>query len=89
MSDLFKSLMERYSEWKGRVIAYGGGSGLVAFSHDAAAEASKAVDTSPDISMANYLTMIGLFFIGARLVFDICVFIYKVRTGTLKDKEQQ
>lgn len=75
MSQKFLDLLH---EWKGRIISYGGGSGVTAFSGTVAAKAQQAAEhtvSSPDITTANVISIIGLIFIGCRFVFDVVVWL--------------
>lgn len=65
-------------EWKGRIIAYGGGSSVSAFSAEVAASAQQATEhaaSSPDVTTANIISIIGLMFIGFRLIFDVVAWL--------------
>ncbi|CAH8235341.1 hypothetical protein [Vibrio aestuarianus] len=75
---MFPKFFDVLHEWKGRIIAYGGGSSVSAFSGAVAANAQQAVDhtaSSPDITTANVISIIGLIFIGCRLIFDVVVWL--------------
>ncbi|WED23062.1 hypothetical protein L3Q72_06625 [Vibrio sp. JC009] len=73
------SALQRWQEWKGRLIAYLGGGGLSAFSANVTAQAKQAAEVTttvaPDMFTANLFTALGLIFVGGRLIFDIVVYI--------------
>ncbi len=74
--------LARFEEWKGRIIAYFGGGGISAYSGNVAAKAQSAAEmtaTHQEIFTAQFISGIGLFLVGCRLVFDIVVFIDKCR----------
>ena len=76
--------IEKFHEWKGRIIAYGGGSGVSTFSGSVAAKAQQATEaalTSPDITIANMASIGGLLVIAGRLAFDIWVYFDKRKRG--------
>ncbi|EIU6870662.1 hypothetical protein L5169_004799 [Vibrio parahaemolyticus] len=82
MPNLIADLFERFHEWKGRLIAYGGGTGVSVFSNEVAAKAQQAAETaaaSPEITTANLISLGGLLVIAGRLVFDIYVHFDKKR----------
>lgn len=82
MPKLIADLLERFHEWKGRLIAYGGGTGVSAFSNEVAAKAQQAAETaaaSPEITTANLISLGGLLVIAGRLVFDVYVHFDKKR----------
>lgn len=82
MPNLITMLFERLHEWKGRLIAYGGGTGVSVFSNEVAAKAQQAAETaasSPEITTANLISLGGLLVIAGRLIFDIYVHFDKKR----------
>ena len=82
MPNLITMLFERLHEWKGRLIAYGGGTSVSAFSNEVAAKAQQAAETaasSPEITTANLISLGGLLVIAGRLIFDIYVHFDKKR----------
>ncbi|UPR55295.1 hypothetical protein ITG09_24280 (plasmid) [Vibrio cyclitrophicus] len=82
MPNLIAILFERFHEWKGRLIAYGGGTSVSVFSNEVAAKAQQAAETaasSPEITTANLISLGGLLVIAGRLAFDIYVHFDKKR----------
>ncbi|EGQ7740908.1 hypothetical protein NAL94_23825 (plasmid) [Vibrio alginolyticus] len=82
MPNLIANLFESFQEWKGRLIAYGGGTSVSVFSNEVAAKAQQAAETaasSPEITTANLISLGGLLVIAGRLVFDIYVHFDKKR----------
>ncbi|WP_136487859.1 hypothetical protein [Vibrio sp. H11] len=76
MKMLIPDLLQKYQEWKGRLIAYVGGSGVSLFSNNVAANAKQIAESTvhnPDVTLANLVSLGGLVVIFARLVFDIYV----------------
>ncbi|WP_412497274.1 hypothetical protein [Vibrio fluvialis] len=75
-------LIQKLQEWKGRLIAYVGGSGVSLFSNNVAANAkqvAEAAATNPDVTLANLISLGGLIVIAGRLAFDIYVHFDKKR----------
>lgn len=82
MSFCFSEVWLKLHDFKGRLIAYGGGSGVSFFSNEVAAKAQQAAESaasSPDITLANLISLGGLLVIAGRLVFDIYVHFDKKR----------
>ena len=62
------------SEFKGRFIAYGGGSGVFIFSNEVAAKAEQAAGLTqqvPTLTVQSMVSIGGLVVIAARLALDI------------------
>ncbi|KYO58420.1 hypothetical protein [Vibrio parahaemolyticus] len=84
MPKLLTDVIERFHDWKGRVIAYGGGTGVSVFSNEVAAKAQHAAESAaaaPDVTYANLISLGGLLVIAGRLAFDIYVHFDKKRTA--------
>ncbi|GCF89244.1 MULTISPECIES: hypothetical protein [Shewanella] len=70
------NVLIKASEWKGRLIAYGGGSGISIFSSEVAAKAQEAADMAAQIptsafTISTLVSVGGLLVVAGRLVFDI------------------
>ena len=81
---MVKTFLENLHEWKGRLIAYCGGTGVSVFSETVAAKAqqsSELATSSPDITIANLISIGGLVVVIARLIFDIWVHFDKRKQG--------
>ncbi|MGI1970787.1 hypothetical protein [Shewanella sp. S23-S33] len=65
----------RASELKGRIIAYGGGSGIFVFSADVAAKAEQAAELAQQLPASTFLPSVislgGLLVVVCRFVFDV------------------
>jgi hypothetical protein len=71
-----KCVISAASEFKGRFIAYGGGSGLFVFSNEVAAKAEQAADLAqqipdPTLTVQTMVSIGGLVVIAGRLALDI------------------
>lgn len=79
---MFTNFIQWVQEWKGRLIAYGGGSSVSVFSGTVAAKAQEASDAAlaiPEITTANLISFGGLVVIAGRLAFDIYVYVDQKR----------
>lgn len=69
------NVLIKASEWKGRLIAYGGGSGISIFSNEVAAKAQEAADMAAiptsAFAISTLVSVGGLLVVVGRLVFDI------------------
>ena len=82
MTKTIPAMIERLNEWKGQLIAYGGGGSVSLFSNQVAAKASETVEVvtaMPDITTANMISLGGLVLIAFRLIFDIYTYFDKKR----------
>ena len=82
MTKTIPAMIERLNEWKGQLIAYGGGGSVSLFSNQVAAKASETVEVvtaMPDITTANMISLGGLVLIAFRLIFDIYAYFDKKR----------
>lgn len=75
-----KCVITAASEAHGRLIAYGGGTGLWVFSNEVAAKAQLAIDTAQDVvnaapnsalTVSSFVALGGLFIVVARFAFDV------------------
>ena len=87
-----KCVLTKASEWKGRLIAYGGGSGISAFSSEVAAKAQQAADVVAQIptsalTISTLVSIGGLTVVAGRLVFDIWKYLDLRRRRKLEDEE--
>lgn len=72
-------VLDRVREWKGRAIAYGGGSGVSLYSADTMAKAQSTPPVTdilhayllPGVTVGSALTLFGAALVLVRLVFDI------------------
>ncbi len=95
MSFCLSEFWVKLHDCKGRLITYGGGSGVSFFSSEVAAKAQQAAEStaaSPDITLANLISLGGLALIAARFIFDVYVYIDKKRSkgggsGTCSNQE--
>ncbi|MCG6308977.1 hypothetical protein K6U49_10315 [Vibrio alginolyticus] len=95
MSFCFSEVWLKLHDFKGRLIAYGGGGGVSLFSNEVAAKAQQAAQTAastPDITLANLISLGGLALIAARFIFDVYVYFDKKRAkggarGTCSNQE--
>lgn len=77
-------LITKASELKGRVIAYGGGSGIFVFSADVAAKAQEAAQMAqqmPSTFLPSLISLGGLVVVFGRLAFDIFKYFDQRRQG--------
>jgi hypothetical protein len=84
-----KCVISAASEFKGRFIAYGGGSGVFVFSNEVAAKAQQAAEVAQQIPSLTVQTMVsigGLVVIAGRLALDIFKEIDKRRNGKNKSE---
>ncbi|CAK3932580.1 MULTISPECIES: hypothetical protein [Vibrio] len=79
-----QKVLNTVSEWKGRLIAYGGGTGVSAFSAKSTAKAqelsehaaAQAVDILslyifPGVTVGAAITIVGALVVVLRLIFDV------------------
>lgn len=77
-------LITKASELKGRIIAYGGGSGIFVFSADVAAKAEAAAQLAqqmPSTFLPSLISLGGLVVVFGRLAFDIFKYFDQRRQG--------
>jgi len=79
-----KCVISAASEFKGRFIAYGGGSGVFVFSNEVAAKAQQIPD--PTLTVQTMVSIGGLVVIAGRLALDIYKEIDKRRNGKNKSE---
>ncbi|MBO1894215.1 hypothetical protein HNW13_000145 [Shewanella sp. BF02_Schw] len=87
-----KCVLTKASEWKGRLIAYGGGSGISAFSNEVAAKAQQAADVAAQmpasaLTISTLVSIGGLTVVAGRLIFDIWKYLDMRRRRMLDDDE--
>lgn len=78
-----QKVLDRVSEWKGRLIAYGGGSGVSAYSAETVAKSQHVPETAhqvtdilstyilPGVTVGSFLTILGATVVVGRFVFDV------------------
>ncbi|MFD2178531.1 hypothetical protein [Veronia pacifica] len=85
------TMIDRVSDWKGRLIAYCGGAGVSVFSASAPAAESAVSTASPDIltltilpgtSVSALLSILGALVVVCRLIFDIWTYFDQRRLAT-------
>tara|TARA_R110002033_G_scaffold171199_1_gene218052 strand:+ start:22310 stop:22585 length:276 start_codon:yes stop_codon:yes gene_type:complete len=86
-----KCVISAASEFKGRFIAYGGGSGVFVFSNEVAAKAQQAAEMAqqipdPTLTVQTMVSIGGLVVIAGRLALDIFKEIDKRRNGKNKSE---
>ncbi len=78
-----KNLIDTAQEWKGRLIAYLGGSGVTAISTQTNAAINSSIDAAvsvpPEITLTTWISLGGLIVIAGRLVFDVWCYFDKRR----------
>ncbi|PMN73169.1 hypothetical protein [Enterovibrio norvegicus] len=77
------TVLDRFTEWKGRLIAYGGGGGVYVYSSDSVATVQHAPQAAqqatdilhyyiiPGVTVGSTLSILGITAVIVRLVFDI------------------
>ncbi|MBW3517459.1 hypothetical protein KO537_22485 [Shewanella sp. NKUCC01_JLK] len=88
-----KCVISAASEFKGRFIAYGGGSGIFVFSNEVAAKAQQAAEMAqqipdPTLTVQTMVSIGGLVVIAGRLALDIFKEVDKRRNGKNKNKSE-
>ncbi|HAS6087818.1 TPA: hypothetical protein NJ656_004452 [Vibrio parahaemolyticus] len=78
-----QKVIDKVSEWKGRLIAYGGGSGVSAYSAKSVAQPEKIPETAhqvtdilsvyilPGVTFGSAITILGAAVVVGRFIFDV------------------
>lgn len=94
-----KIVIDKVSEWKGRMIAYGGGSGVSAYSTKAAAKSSELPSAAhhasdilstyilPGVTLGSAISILGILVVVSRFVFDVWKYFDQRRINSAERQE--
>ncbi|HHY0482742.1 hypothetical protein, partial [Vibrio parahaemolyticus] len=95
-----QKVIDKVSEWKGRLIAYGGGSGVSAYSANSVAKpnpipevAQQATDILsvyilPGVTVGSAITILGIVVVLGRFIFDVWKYFDQRRLKLLELKRE-